>query len=161
MYTIEINDEEVTAALTRAVRAMGNLREFMQDAGELLQSSTQDRIERGEQPDGQPFAPRSQTTLDRYARIGKPFGAPLNYSGAMRLGIHFEAGEDYLELGSNALQAAVMQFGAKQDQFGQTARGGPIPWGDIPARPFLGLSEQDKTDLLAELGDWLEQALRD
>jgi hypothetical protein len=29
------------------------------------------------------------------------------------------------------------QFGAKQGQFGRGKRNHPIPWGDIPARPFF------------------------
>lgn len=34
--------------------------------------------------------------------------------------------------------------GAKRGAFGVSRRGGPLPWGDIPARPFLGLSADDR-----------------
>jgi phage gpG-like protein len=49
-----------------------------------------------------------------------------------------------LLIGSTVEYAAVQQFGAKQHQF----TGGKTPWGDIPARPFLGISEQDKSTIL-------------
>lgn len=168
MIEVEFNDAEVTLALARALEALGDLREFMGDAGEILPSSTQDRIQRGVQPDGEPFAPRSPATVRRYERLGLGFGAPLNQTGQMRLGIHYEAGLDYFELGSNAVQAAVMQFGARQGEFGAHIGKDKlgrdhfhhIPWGDIPARPFLGLSDQDRSDVMAELAEWLEESLR-
>jgi phage virion morphogenesis protein len=130
----------------------------MQDLAEMLLVSTQDRMERGEQPDGASFAPRSPVTLERYAAMGFSFGAPLNRSGEMRQQLATESGADFLSIGSNAIQAAVMQFGAGQGAFGSTSKGGPVPWGDIPARPFLGVSEDDKTNILAELAEWLENA---
>jgi len=40
--------------------------------------------------------------------------------------------------------AAMMQFGGTKSEF-------PNLWGDIPARPFLGISEDDKTDILTIL----------
>ena len=36
------------------------------------------------------------------------------------------------------------QFGAKHRAYGKTKRGAPISWGDIPTRPFLGVSDADK-----------------
>lgn len=159
MYSIELNDAEMSAALDRLSARLSDMTPLMQDLGELLVVSTQERVQAGMQPDGQPFAPRSQTTLDRYAELGLSFGQPLNQSGEMRGGVFYQAGSDSVEIGSNAIQAAVMQFGAEQGAFGETARGGPIPWGDIPARPWLGISDDDRTNILAEIEDWLTGAV--
>lgn len=160
MYTVEINDAEIGAAFASVAASLGDMTPFTQSLGELLLQSTQDRMLRGEQPDGAPFAPRSQATLDHYARTGQtPRGGPLNLTGMMIAGIAFQAGPDYLEIGSNAIQAAVMQFGAMKGAFGTTSRGGPIPWGTIPARPFLGLSDEDRTNILDELSDYVGEAL--
>ena len=79
----------------------------------------------------------------------------------MRSQIFFNAGDDWVEWGSNAIQSAVMQFGAGKGAFGTTSRGGPIPWGDIPARPFLGLSDEDRTAIVQTIEDWLERAAGD
>ena len=116
--------------------------------------------------DGTSFAPRSAVTLARYAKLGLSYGAPLNQSGEMRGQIAFDAGADYVEVGSNAIQAAVMQFGAAQGEFGASIGKDKlgrdhfhtIPWGDIPARPFIGLSDEDQTNIVAEVEKWLERA---
>lgn len=174
MYSIELDDDEVSAALDKLGRQLADMTPVMQDIGELLVASNQDRVQKGLQPDGQPFAPRSQTTLDRYAAKELSFGAVLNQSGDMRLGVHYQAGADQLEIGSNAIQAAVMQFGAEQGAFGaHMGRTKPsekrkksqsyfvtLPWGDIPARPWLGVSEDDRSNILAELQDWLGGAVK-
>lgn len=169
MITVQINDQQVQAALNRVAASLADMSPLMGDLGEMLLASTQDRMLRGEQPDGAAFAPRSQTTLDRYAKLEQTYGpVPLFKSGEMRQQLAYRPGPDYLELSSNAIQSAVMQFGAKQGAFGafigKDKRGRDhfhsIPWGDIPARPFLGLSEQDKTDILAEIAEWIGGAAR-
>jgi phage gpG-like protein len=52
-----------------------------------------------------------------------------------------------------------MQFGATKGQFGQTKRGASIPWRNIPARPFLGLSPTDETEIVATVEEYLSGAL--
>ena len=64
-----------------------------------------------------------------------------------------------VEIGSNMPYSAVMQFGAKRGAFGQSSNGSPIPWGDIPARPFLGISSQDELNIREAIAGWLEAAL--
>jgi len=158
MATIVYNTDTLDPALAAVAAAVEDMSLVMADIGELLVASAQDRMRDGEQPDGSPFAPRSQTTLDRYAKLGLTFGAPLNQSGDMRNTLFYDAGHDSVEYGSNAIQAAVMQFGAAKGAFGKGANGASLPWGTIPARPFIGLSDDDEAGILAELEDWLEEA---
>ncbi|TMV09825.1 phage virion morphogenesis protein [Ruegeria sediminis] len=164
MYTLQINDDDLTPALMRLRDGVSNMTPLMQDLGEILVNSTQERMQRGEQPDGAPFAPRSETTLKEYAERGFRFGPqPLWGTGEMRQQLAYEAGSDYVSWGSNAIQAAVMQFGAKKGAFGTYQGKGfgdstptiSIPWGDIPARPYLGVSEDDRIAIVAEIEDWL------
>lgn len=156
MIEIEFTNDEITPALERLAAGLDDMTPVMQGIGELWLASTQDRMQRGETPEGRAFAPRSPVTLARYAALGFSFGNPLHLTGEMRSQLSTESGADYTRLGSNAIQAAVMQFGARQGAFGQAARGGPIPWGDIPARPYIGVSDEDETMILAELAEWLE-----
>lgn len=58
-----------------------------------------------------------------------------------------------LLIGSTMKYAAVQQFGARQHQF----KGGKTPWGDIPPRPFLGISERDKSTILDIIAQGLLQ----
>ena len=166
MITMEFNDGEARLVLAQIEAALTDMTPLMRDLGDMLVQSTQDRMLRGEQPDGTSFAPRSAVTLARYAKLGLSYGAPLNQSGEMRGQIAFDAGADYVEVGSNAIQAAVMQFGAAQGEFGASIGKDKlgrdhfhtIPWGDIPARPFIGLSGEDQTNIVAEVEEWLERA---
>lgn len=158
MSGLEYNTDTLDPLLIALLEATGDLTGFMQDAGELLVASAQDRVLQGVQPDGSPFAPRSEATLKRYAKLGLSFGAPLNVSGDMRNHLFYNAESDSVEYGSNAIQAAVMQFGAAKGAFGAASNGASIPWGNIPARPFIGISEDDEVNLALELEEWLERA---
>ena len=159
IHTMEFTDDEITPALGRMYDAVDDMSLFMTALAGMMVASTQDRMLRGEQPDGQPFAPRSPVTLEQYAKNGFSFGGPLHYSRRLVESIYPESGPDYARIGTNVEQAAVMQFGASHGDFGETDRGGPIPWGDIPARPFMGISDDDRTNIMAELAEWLQTAV--
>lgn len=89
-------------------------------------------------------------------------------TGILRNSINARAGADRVEVGTNLVYAATQQFGAKRGAFGYTLsgthhksdvfdraaaasglsmRGVPIPWGDIPARPFLPIRPDGTVDL--------------
>ena len=164
MYTVKFNDAVVQSALDRLARGMDDLSGPMAEIGEVLVQSSKTRIDQGISPDGTAFAPRSQVTLDRYAAEPVvPKGSPLKLRGDMQAGIFAQSGTDYVEVGSNAIQAAVMQFGAEQGAFGafigKDKRGRDhfhsIPWGDIPARPFLGISEGDQGMIVEIIDEWI------
>ncbi len=63
-----------------------------------------------------------------------------------------------VEVGSNRIYAAVQQFGQPKGASGRTKRGSPIPWGDIPPRPFLGVSSDDREAIADILSDYLAKA---
>lgn len=75
-----------------------------------------------------------------------------------RLGshIHYQAGKSRVLVGTSLVYGAVQQLGAKKGSLGRTKRGGPVPWGDIPARPYLGLSAADRSNILRFLLRYLQ-----
>ncbi|MEW6427320.1 MAG: phage virion morphogenesis protein [Thermodesulfobacteriota bacterium] len=77
-----------------------------------------------------------------------------------RLGneIHYRADGRSIVVGSSLIYSATQQFGARRGAFGRTKRGAPIPWGDIPARPFLGVSDDDRRNILDIIEEHLEAA---
>ena len=173
MIELEINDAQISAAFRSLEAGLSDMSGLMDEIGQTMVLSTKARMQAGISPDGTPFAPRSAVTLARYAAEGRKFGPkPLWLTGAMRQNVAHSAGPDHVSWGSNAIQAAVMHFGAEQGEFGaaigrtrpseKRAKSldyfTPIPWGRIPARPFLGLSEQDRTDITEIVGEWLARA---
>jgi phage virion morphogenesis protein len=130
----------------------------MQEIGEFLAASTKDRFPAGTGPDGSAWALKSPTTLARYGarssnRVDhRPLFGP---SGQLSTRIFYQASRNQVRIGSPMIYAAVMQFGAAQGAFGKTSRGAPIPWGRIPARPFLGLSTGDEGGIVEIVEDYL------
>ena len=163
MYTIELKSEAVEAALDRAARALDDTTPLMLDLGELLTRSTKERFAKGVSPDGIRWAPKSQTTLERYGsrksnRVDiRPLFGP---SGALNSTIYHESGRDQTLVGSPMIYAAVQQFGAAKGAFGRMKNGAAIPWGAIPARPFLGISAEDTVDIVITVEEYLTGALR-
>ena len=156
MIRTEINLTFAEAALSALERALGDMTPVMDDIGDSLVGRTRDRFKTSTGVDGIPWAPKSPITIA--TQIASKSTRPLIRDGTLAEQIFHQAGPDSVEWGSNLIQAAVMQFGAAQGAFGKTSRGGPIPWGNIPARPYIGVSDEDETMIAETLTDWLARA---
>lgn len=140
----------------RVKRALGELIERGRDAqaafaaiGEDLDRSHRDRFDQQVSPDGQPWAPLSDAYRERKPRRQDEI---LVLNGHLRDTLRYDAGPDYLEFGTDRVYGAMMHFGGTQAEF-------PHLWGDIPARPWLGLSDDDEAQAVRTLLDYLEQPL--
>lgn len=160
MITLEINDAAILSVLDRVALAVTDLRPVMQDIGEEMVQSTRDRFLAGTAPDGSPWAPKSATTIAAYERRKDPIDLRPLFGPTRRLSSEIASypTETSVEWGTNLIYSAVMQFGSAKGALGSTSRGSPIPWGPIPARPFLGVSDDDRNAILEALEDWLTQA---
>jgi phage virion morphogenesis protein len=172
MITIAFDDRAVLDALRDLSARAVNLRPALKEIGEDLVASTKDRFNTSTGPDGQRWEPNSETTVLGYlagvkGAYGKKNGLtqkgmkallgkkPLVRDGYLQDTLNYQVDGDTLLVGSPQKYAAVQQFGAKQGEFGQNRRGRPIPYGDIPARPFLGVSDADQRSILETLGHYL------
>lgn len=154
MITVEIKNDQITAALAGIGQALDNPLPVFQDFGEYLVKSTTDRFPTGKAPDGSVWAPKSPVTIAAQGgrRTNRLDTRPLfGPSGSLSSTISYEAFSDRVEWGSPMVYAAMQQFGGSKSAF-------PNLWGDIPARPFLGISAEDETALLDICAEWLEQA---
>jgi phage virion morphogenesis protein len=142
---IEVEDRAFQAALTRLAAGMDDMTDPMNDIGEFFVVTTKRRFGQGVSPGGSPWAANSPVTLARKTDTRPLFGT----SGQLNQQIFHEAGPNQVEVGSNRVQAAMMQFGGTKAAF-------PHLWGNIPARPFIGLSEEDETGLLEIVTEWLD-----
>lgn len=152
MITIEFEDRQVRHSFARLAASAKNPRPVLEEIGELLIDSTKQRFGTSRGPDGTPWAKNSPTTilqyLGRYKSSFSKRDGRMTKKGAERAGskrpLIGETGDLSREIfkrvdgnytlfvGSTQQYGAVQQFGAKKGAFGKA------PWGDIPARPFLG-----------------------
>lgn len=149
MIRIEFNDRAVEAAIADLGALLADLTPVMQEIGEALVASTTDRFKAGVSPEGVPWAPKSPATLAKYARGKDPVDSRPLHGPSLTLSrtIFHQAGSRQVEVGSNRVYAAMMQFGGQKAAF-------PHLWGNIPARPFLGLSEEDRGAILEIVAEW-------
>ena len=158
MITIDLKDADVEGALNRAAHALTDMTPLMAAIGNLLVDQTEQRFKEDKSPEGVAWAPRSAHTLKAYERRAKKpggqqsWGGVLHYSGQLSQNIFSSHGADFASVGSAEPYAAMMQFGGKKSTFANL-------WGDIPARPFLGLSDANRTDLVDLIADYLTAAL--
>lgn len=136
----------------------------MREIGKELAETTRLRFRNQAGPDGKPWAALKPGTLAR-RRKGKGTGGAkaLLDTGRLRGSITYRAGEGWVEVGTNTIYASTHQFGAKRGAYGsfsivKTRRVIQIPWGDVPARPFLGLSQADRQAVLDIVRESLERA---
>lgn len=167
--TLTADDRGVQQALHDKIARLTRPRPLLLTIGEHLAESTRMRFREAKAPDGTRWAPNTQTTIERYlgerggysAKTGKISvkgtalaTAKQPLTGATRLlgsQIIYQADDSVLQIGSNRIYAAVQQFGADKGSLG-----GGAPWGDIPARPYLGLSVQDRAYVLDAVADYVE-----
>lgn len=149
MAALEIDDRQVLAALYRLQQWVGDLHPAFVEIGEDLKESTQQRFVSTTAPDGSDWALNSVLSTLLYKEGDRPL---TGETGALGDTIDYRALREGLEVGSPMEYAAMQQFGGTKAEF-------PQLWGDIPARPFLGLSDDDITGILAVLSRHINEAL--
>lgn len=162
MLTIELDDGDARAAIRRAIQSLEDMRPVYNDINEYLLEIHRQRFVDGKDPEGKPWAPKSSATLEHYRRLGygRLYKPLLGHSKLLSELIIGFVSKDGVVVGSPMIYSAVMQNGAKRGQFGTTRRGSPIPWGNIPARRWLGLSTKDERHIVEIVEDHLANALK-
>lgn len=166
MIKIEVDDKGVLDALNRLLRASDDLSPAMRSISRVLADAAERSFQGERNPaTGTPWPALKPSTTQRREKNGHWPGKMLQVSGILAGSIQSGYGRDYAVAGTNVPYAATHQFGAARGDFGvfsivRTRQQVPIPWGDIPPRPFLGISDEDRDDILDILNDYLAGALR-
>lgn len=170
---VKVDDAEFVAWLNQVTERLSNLEPLLRIMGATVQASIQRNFEEGGRP--AKWASHSKTTIKRRGAGAKILTA-LGFAGGLLGSINYQVDQGSVSVGTNKICAAVQQFGAKQGQFGsmlvrvrgheRTRRGKTVwvgdyvretffPWGDIPARPFIAIQAEDKTEMVAEVREYL------
>jgi len=137
-YSIQISgQEQVIDAFNHLIKRANDLEPVFSDIGEYLIESTQQRFVDEETPDGEPWTPLKEKTIKYKARKDKI----LTESGSLADTLNYQLNGNELLFGSNLEYAATHQFGREN--------------ANIPAREFLGLSNDDEKEILGLISDHL------
>lgn len=141
---IDIDDRDVLAALQNLQRAAGDLTPALEDIGEYLLRSHDERWSREETPDGTPWAPLSPQYDAKKAKK-RPNAGILVLDEHLRRLVSQVSGNE-LEVGTPWTYGATHQFGD--------------PRRNIPPRPFLGIGAHDHVEILDIIARHIEMALK-
>lgn len=158
-FEVQIDDREVRAALKRALVSTGDLTPVMKAIGERLLRSTEERFDTETAPDGTPWKPLKASSLGagykkakRTPVKGQLTAAYKRYladrkiltrSGQLRSTIFSRPASDHVAIGTGKIYGATHQFGR----------------GEIPARPFLGVTTADQQEILDLLSEHVSRAM--
>lgn len=145
---IEINDDEVLGSLQRLIALGRNQQPALQEVAALGEASTRMRFRLQIGPDGK----RWKASIRALFAGGKTLTKDGHLSGS----INGRAGADFAEWGVNRIYAAIHQFGGVILPKLASALKFAIPGGGfavvkavrMPARPYLGVNDADRSDIL-------------
>lgn len=131
-------------ALAKAAYKLANTQPLMETIGEALVSGTLQRFQDEEEPDGKKWKPS--------IRAMETAGKTLSDTGRLQRSIDYAATSDKVMVGTNVVYGRIHQLG------GKTGKGHKV---DMPARPYLGVSEEDMKEVRATVEDFLKDALKE
>lgn len=174
---IELTDRSGLDYLHGLVARAKDMRPVLLEIGEDMAESTKGRFASATAPDGTAWAPNSAVTLARYSsmfarkkdgeftkRSAQKLASKKPGTGetrALSTTINYQVqGSESVGIGSPMVYAGTFHYGAKSGEFGfgfyATREGSfPLPWGDIPARRFLGASDDDKANIVRLVQSYL------
>ena len=143
MPALTLDDPRVIAYLEQLAAAGFLDKAVFTAIGEELLLSTDARFDKETDPDGRPWEPLNS----KYAAWKRAFHGHdriLKLRGYLRDTLRYQATNVSVAIGSNRIYSAIHQFG------GQTGREHKAT---IPARPYLGVSDDDVAALLEIIED--------
>ncbi|WP_072381571.1 phage virion morphogenesis protein [Novosphingobium sp. NDB2Meth1] len=158
--------QELERKLGRVVRAFEGLEPLMAGIGVYLEGSAQQRFQDQKGPDGRRWKPSQRALRDG--------GKTLIQSHLLEQSITSAATGRRVEVGTNRVYAGVHQFGfsgtVTVGAHTRTRRSSTLPGGltyavqsferqmNMPARPFLGVSSEDETEIGLLIDEFLMDA---
>ncbi|MCL2790113.1 MAG: phage virion morphogenesis protein [Desulfobulbus sp.] len=168
--SVKVDDREILAALERLQAQSGRMASVFKNIGEHLLRSTQQRFHDQVDPDDRPWqALQASTVAAKAARGHSP--SILRARGYLADLIRYQADDSGVRIGTNMVYGGIHQFGKKTSPHVIRPRNkkalswpgarNPVrsvnhPGSNIPARPFLGISRQDKDRILEIIADHLK-----
>lgn len=157
MITLKIDGEKRFLGGLEKISSRAARRALFDEIGAYGVASTQQRFLDQKGPDGEKWQPS--------ARAKEQGGQTLRDDGHLFGSLTHEAGADHAAWGSNRIYAAIHQMGGKIRAKSASAlkffignRFVQVKEVTMPARPYLGISSEDETEINAIVRDYVEGA---
>lgn len=150
---IDIDAREPLRFLADLGDRLDDTKPLMEDIAAIMLDAVEENFAQEGRPD---WVDLTDNTKARREKRGKWPGKILQDSGLLAASVQARADDNEAAVSTNYPSAPTHQFGAEKGEYGQTKTGLPIPFGDIPARPFLVLGEDDIQEIDATIGDYLD-----
>ena len=157
---IEIENKDARRKLRNLISAMEDKSAITALIAEHLHAITLRAFHKEQDPTtGEPWAELSPVTRAIRKKRRKLNAPKLTQTRRLLESIVTDSNDRSAIVGTNLVYATTHQFGAKRGQFGSTRKGAPIPWGDIPARPFLGINKSDADAITTAVTRYIQKNL--
>lgn len=159
--TLTVTKDEVGPALRRISAALDDMTPVMDLIGAEIEASIASRFKQGEGPGGEKWPPSG--------RVAAHGGQTLMESGRLRDSMTRSVSRREVEVGTNVIYAAIHQFGGTirpkkpggklvfANQVGETVFVDEVT---IPARPFMGVDDDDVAIIAETIETYLERTAR-
>ena len=142
---IKIDNKAVESKLLDLAQKSENLRPLMKNIAGIFAYSTEENFKNEGRPDKWPEL--SESTIKQRTKNKQWPGMILQVSGQLASSVNTYYDNDSAVIGSNLDYAAIHQFG------GQAGRNKAV---EIPARPYLNLTDEDFEEILQSVGSYLK-----
>ena len=136
--------QAVSDVLTQLIKNANNLAPALGNVGEHLMLTHRDHFDEQRSPDGTPWQALSP---DYAKRKKKNKDKILRLNDILRDTFAYNIGDESLEFGTNLIYAAIQHYGGASDM--------PPRLAAIPARPLIGLSDDDEKEVIEILSEFL------
>ena len=142
---IKIDNNDVERKLLELAQKSENLRPLMKNIAGIFASATEENFKNEGRPDK--WTELSEATKKQRTKQKKWPGQILQVSGQLASSISTQYDDELAIIGSNLDYAAIHQLG------GQAGKNKKV---EIPARPYLKLTEDDFDEILQETVKFLQ-----
>ena len=142
---IEFDNQEVNNALLQLAKKGENLRPLMKNIAGIFANSAEENFKEQGRPDK--WVDLAESTKKQRLKKRKWPGQILQVEGMLASSVNTYYDNDSAVIGSNLPYAAIHQLGGKA---------GKNKSANIPARPYLNLTENDYKEILQETKKYLK-----
>jgi len=144
MVTIKIDSEQLQKELKKLLQLARDRRPLMKNIAGMMHNAVEENFAQEGRPKWIPLSP---ITIAARQKKGYWPGQILQQTGKLAASISSYADNDQAVVGTNVVYAAIHQFG------GKAGRGKKV---NIPARPYLQLTDEDMEEILKAVKEYLK-----